>query len=172
MIRLLLAAAFAWMLAACVQSERVDVGSTGRRASPAAQTPAPRPQSGEVPTELRIASSVGEVVFRHEAHVSDLAIDCAECHHQINAKALSTPHPDYLQSSWINCRTCHNESGTAKHVVYSCSACHRTNPVHIADETLSAKVVVHRKCWKCHEVGTGKQASEACSACHSGKKTT
>ena len=45
------------------------------------------------------------------------------------------------------------------------------NPRNIADETLSAKVVVHQQCWKCHPVGTGKEASAVCEKCHSGKKT-
>ncbi len=177
MIRLLLVAACAWALAACAPSERINTAAAAGAASPVAASaatasPAAQPRSSEPPVEIRIASSVGEVVFHHQAHVADFGVDCAECHHQINAKALTTPHPNYLQSSWVNCRTCHDDSGPAKPAAYSCAACHRTNPAQIADETLSAKVVVHRQCWKCHEVGTGQQASEACAACHSGKKTT
>jgi cytochrome c7-like protein len=123
-----------------------------------------------IPAVRNIPSSVGEVVFQHQTHIKDRGIQCVECHHQINAKKLSTPHPDYLKSSWINCSICHNESEKIKQKVYSCSACHPTNPVNIADETLSAKVVVHKQCWKCHEVGAGKDASNTCQMCHSGKK--
>lgn len=177
MIRLLLAAACASLLAACFPSDRFEAGVTAS-AAPRATAPAATPrrvaksEPQDPPAEIRISSSVGEVVFHHRTHFTDLAIGCVDCHHQIDAKALSTPHPDYLKSSWISCKTCHAESGTAKQGVYSCSGCHRTTPTHIADETLSAKVVIHRKCWKCHEVGTGKQASEACGTCHSGKKTS
>ena len=114
---------------------------------------------------------MGEVTFTHQMHYQDRGIQCTECHHQINAKKLVTPHPDYFKSSWINCGICHNASGKTTQSVYSCSACHRTNPVNIADETLSAKVVIHKQCWKCHAVGTGKEASAGCVFCHSGEKS-
>ena len=123
------------------------------------------------PSERAFPSSVGEVVFHHEMHTRDLSIKCAECHHQINAKQLNTPHPDYLKSSWINCAICHNEAEKLKQKAYSCSACHHAKPVNIADETLSTKVVIHKQCWRCHQVGTGKDASKGCEKCHSGKKT-
>ena len=126
---------------------------------------------GEIPSERNFPSSVGEVVFHHQMHLKDLGIKCVECHHQINAKKLITPHPDYFKSSSIKCEICHSESEKIKQKAYTCSACHRTNPISIADETLSAKVVVHQKCWKCHAVGTGKEASKGCEKCHSGKKT-
>ena len=124
-----------------------------------------------IPSVRSFPSSVGEVTFTHEMHTKDRGIQCAECHHQINAKKLTTPHPDYFKSSSIKCEICHNESEKVKQKAYTCSGCHRTNPVDIADETLSAKVVVHRQCWKCHQVGVGKEASKACEFCHSGKKT-
>jgi hypothetical protein len=135
----------------------------------AASLPA-RPDGGEIPAERLFPSSVGEVTFRHQAHIQDRKIDCIECHHQINAKKLETPHPDYFKSSWIKCEICHDESKAARHKSYACSGCHRTNPASIADETLSAKVVVHKQCWKCHPVGTGKEASKGCEFCHSGKR--
>jgi Zn finger protein HypA/HybF involved in hydrogenase expression len=125
----------------------------------------------EIPSEKSFPSSVGEVIFHHQMHIRDLGIKCVECHHQIDAKTLTTPHPDYLKSSWINCNICHNESEKIKQKVYTCSACHHTNPTNIADETLSAKVVIHKKCWTCHQVSTGKEASKGCGKCHSGKKT-
>ena len=125
----------------------------------------------EVPAEKRFSSSVGEVLFTHQKHIRERAIPCVDCHHQINAKKLSTPHPDYFKSSWINCKTCHFESEKAKQQVYACSACHQTNPKDITNETLSSKVVIHKKCWNCHDTGTGKEASQSCELCHSGKKS-
>jgi len=124
-----------------------------------------------IPSERNFPSSVGEVIFHHQMHIKDLGIKCVECHHQINAKKLDTPHPDYFKSSSIKCEVCHGESEKIKQKAYVCSECHRTNPINIADETLSAKVVVHKSCWKCHAVGTGKEASKGCEKCHSGKKT-
>ena len=124
-----------------------------------------------VPSEITIPSSVGEVKFQHQAHIKDRAIPCTECHHQINARKLNTPHPEYFKSSWIRCEACHQETGKPKEKMYACSQCHRTTPASIADETLSAKVVIHRQCWKCHVVSTAKDASQSCELCHSGKKT-
>lgn len=125
----------------------------------------------EMPAERVFPSSAGEVVFHHAMHVKDLGIKCADCHHAIDAKKLKTPHPDYLKASSIKCEICHNESEHIKQKAYTCSACHRANPTDIADETLSAKVVIHKQCWKCHPVGLGREASVVCEKCHSGKKT-
>lgn len=130
----------------------------------------PKPQDVPVPSVITIPSSVGEVIFQHHTHIKDRAIPCVACHHQINAKKLHTPHPDYLNSSWIKCKVCHEESGKTKQQIFACSACHDTNPKNIADETLSAKVVIHKQCWKCHPVSTGKNASASCQLCHSGEK--
>jgi hypothetical protein len=126
----------------------------------------------DIPPVITFPSSVGEVIFPHQMHISTLGIKCIECHHQISAKTLVTPHPDYLKSSWINCAICHNsklEKITPK--AYTCSECHHSNPTNIADETLSAKVVIHERCWSCHPVGVGKEASKNCQLCHSGKRT-
>ena len=125
----------------------------------------------EIPSERIFPSSVGEVVFHHQMHIKDLSIKCVACHHQINAKTLNTPHPDYFKSSSIKCEICHDKSEKIKQKAFVCSECHRTNPINIADETLSAKVVIHQQCWKCHAVGTGIEASKGCTKCHSGKKT-
>ncbi len=122
------------------------------------------------PEEINIPSSVGAVTFRHQMHFKDLGVKCTDCHHQINAKKLSTPHPDYFTSSWINCKICHDESEKIAQKAYVCSECHRASPTNIADETLSAKVVIHKQCWKCHGVGTGPEASKSCDKCHSGKR--
>ena len=118
------------------------------------------------PGDISFKSSVGDVLFPHNLHVKDLGTECAECHHQIQAMDLNTPHPDYLNSSWINCQTCHDTSSEAGKEYYKCSDCHHSVPNNIADETLSSKVVIHKSCWKCHETGTGVQASEGCSDCH------
>lgn len=123
-----------------------------------------------IPSEIRIAASVGEVTFRHEAHIKDRGIPCSQCHHGINARKLETPHPEYLKSSWINCTVCHDEKGKTEQNVYACSECHRTTSANIADETLSAKVVIHKQCWTCHAAGTAKEASQSCEKCHSGKR--
>lgn len=125
----------------------------------------------EMPSVTSFPSSVGEVTFTHEMHIKERSIQCVECHHQINAKKLNTPHPDYFKSSSVKCEICHNESEKVTQKAYTCSGCHRTNPINIADETLSAKVVIHKQCWKCHQVGAGKEASKTCEFCHSGKKT-
>jgi Zn finger protein HypA/HybF involved in hydrogenase expression len=127
--------------------------------------------AAEMPVERIFPSTAGEVVFHHQMHIKDLGVKCVECHHSINAKKLSTPHPDYLKSPSIKCEICHDESEKIKQKAYTCSECHRTNPMNIADETLSAKVVIHKQCWKCHPVSTGKEASTVCEKCHSGKKT-
>lgn len=128
------------------------------------------PGSADAPDEINFPSSVGKVLFRHRAHIEEHRVKCVECHHQINAKTLATPHPDHLKSSWIDCKICHNGAGTNKKNVYLCSACHHTSPVSISDETLSVKVVVHKQCWGCHEAGVGKEASQSCGTCHSAKK--
>lgn len=152
---------------ACTAAELRQPAPAKRVAS---QTTPSNAGSRGMPSEIKIPSSVGDVLFRHEMHVRDLSVKCVDCHHQINAKRLSTPHPDYFSSSWINCRTCHDETEKVSKKTYVCSECHQTMPKNIADETLSAKVVIHKQCWKCHAIGTGKEASNACSKCHSGKR--
>jgi hypothetical protein len=124
-------------------------------------------EGGGIPAQIRFAAAVGDVVFQHETHFKDRGIACVQCHHQINAKKLSTPHPDYLRSSTLNCQTCHKESAQT---LYSCTECHDAKRRDIADETLSAKVVIHKQCQTCHSVGTGKDASSACALCHAPRK--
>jgi len=174
MIKCLLAAASAAMFAAVSPPG----GAAPAQAAPsqAAATTAAAKAAGSgaaapaIPSEIIIPSSVGEIRFPHQMHIRDLSVKCGDCHHQINAKPLSTPHPDYFSSSWINCGICHEQSEKLSKKTFVCSECHMARPKTIADETLSAKVVVHEQCWKCHAVGTGKEASKACGKCHSGKK--
>jgi len=119
-----------------------------------------------MPSEITFTSSVGDVLFDHDLHVKGLESECAECHHQIHASVLDTPHMSYLKSSWINCETCHTTSPVTEEDYFKCSSCHHSDPDNIADETLSSKVVIHKSCWSCHESGTGVMASRGCNDCH------
>ena len=120
----------------------------------------------DLPNMVTFESSVGDVHFPHKLHVEDLELECMECHHQIHAVVLDTPHPDYMESSWIKCQICHELNSEMSKKYYKCSDCHHSDLENIADETLSSKVVVHKSCWKCHASGTGVQASEGCADCH------
>jgi len=122
--------------------------------------------AADFPGDITIEASVGNVLFPHKLHVEEVQLKCIECHHQIQARALETPHPNYLKSSWISCQTCHNTNSEGRKKYYTCSECHHSDLNDITDETLSSKVVVHKSCWKCHESGTGVGASEGCSDCH------
>ena len=119
-----------------------------------------------MPDEITFKSSLGNVVVPHDVHVKDVKLKCDVCHHQIRAKELDTPHPDYLVSTRISCRGCHLTDSATRKKYYKCSECHHSEPDNIADETLSSKVVIHQSCWKCHEAGTGAEASAGCSNCH------
>lgn len=120
------------------------------------------------PTECVTPSRVGEVVFPHRIHVEDFELECVVCHHEVDAKSLDTPHEEYFDDFWIRCGECHHDQ-TSVNEVRSCSACHHASS-DIADQTLSAKVVIHRSCSQCHEIGTGAEAGASCTACHSGPK--
>jgi len=133
-------------------------GAEATQASSAADT--------GMPDVVTFKASVGDVHFRHKFHVKDLGLECVQCHHQVSAVQLKTPHPSYLDSSWINCHLCHDPKEQTNKPYYKCSRCHHVNPNKIADETLSSKVVTHESCWKCHESGTGVEASKGCPACH------
>ena len=126
-------------------------------------SPAPVP---DAPDEISMESSFGIVELPHKVHVKDVKLKCVVCHHQIHATELDTPHPDFLTSSRANCQTCHEPNSATSKKYYKCSLCHHSDLDDIADETLSAKVVVHKSCWKCHVTGTGVQASESCTDCH------
>lgn len=116
-----------------------------------------------MPTVITFESSVGNVNFPHRKHQK---MGCQKCHHQIHAKELHIPHESYLTYSWVSCPECHNEDSETSTRYYGCGRCHHSNLANIADETLSAKVVLHKNCWKCHLSGTGAQASEKCAFCH------
>ena len=128
----------------------------------AGQSPETRSESREIITS---STSAGTVEFPHSMHASDFEIECVTCHHETNAAALSMPHPDYFEDFWIDCQTCHR-AGASPAFPQTCSACHHSSPVTIADETLSAKVVIHQSCFGCHEGGTGQDASRNCGFCH------
>ena len=124
------------------------------------------PANPGMPDVVTFNASVGNVLFPHKIHVEDLELECVKCHHQISAMELETPHPDYLESSWINCQLCHDPNQRTDKTYYKCSECHHEGPDNITDETLSSKVVTHKSCWTCHESGTGVKASKGCPECH------
>lgn len=132
------------------------------------------PDSILIQEVIRTSSSVGEVVFPHYMHVDDMGMECAECHHEVNATTLEIPrdHDTYFEDFWIDCTTCHGNHDELTGEAMSCSTCHHDKPGTISDQTLSSKVVIHKSCWDCHDVGRGADASSECSFCHSGPKTS
>ena len=138
-----------------------EVGQTGTAPQEApSKSPASRPS---IPRDITFSSSLGDVLFPHKLHMK---MGCKKCHHQIHAKELLTPHEEYLTYSWVSCQDCHNKASETNVTYYGCADCHHSNLENIADETLTAKVVVHKSCWKCHMSGTGVEASERCGFCH------
>ena len=109
---------------------------------------------------------LGDVSFPHELHFAELELECVTCHHETNAGPLNVPHLEYFADSWARCKKCHT-NGERQIDSLACSSCHPDTPTNVADETLSAKVVIHRSCWTCHEVGRGQAASLVCKSCHS-----
>lgn len=109
---------------------------------------------------------IAKANFPHEKHVEEQKIECVQCHHETNAKALTMPHQKYFEDFWIDCNICHRPKTAEPLGPQACSACHHLQSGDIADETLSAKVVMHKSCWACHEVGTGAAASATCKTCH------
>lgn len=112
-----------------------------------------------------------KVKFPHKAHTTDYDVACKTCHHETNAKVLKTPHPGYFRDSSFRCETCHRAS-TAPRKPQACVNCHHRAPSSTTDETLSAKVVIHKSCWRkgCHSVGEGKVAANKCKSCHPGSR--
>ena len=131
----------------------------------AAAAAAPAPADLSPDGDIVYPSAVGEVTFPHGLHAEELGFDCAECHHETAAAELRTPHDEYFEDLWSACATCHRE-GEALAAPRSCGDCHHSSPTSTADETLSAKVVIHRSCWNCHDSGTGAEASRSCGFCH------
>ena len=141
-----------------VQSKDPQAGSLAGKAS--AFEP-------EVTTE-EPGSLMGEVIFPHDEHSEEMEVECEECHHETNAASLEFPHPQLFTDFWVDCQICHHEPGAPDLEPQSCSSCHRATTEDAADETLSAKVVIHQLCWSCHEIGVGAEASEVCEDCHTG----
>jgi hypothetical protein len=136
-----------------------------RAAAPSAIEVADEPVAP--PPAQRPASIMGELIFDHDMHVDEQELECDECHHETNARPLDYPHADYFHDLWIDCGTCHRPAGSPDLEPQSCYDCHDTRLRDIADERLSPKVILHKNCWKCHEVETGAEASESCKLCHS-----
>lgn len=122
----------------------------------------------DAPAVIKSPSSWGEVIFPHKMHFEDFGLDCETCHHETNAAKLTFPHEEYFDDFWIDCKICHHEIKEPKRA-QTCSNCHHYATT-IADETLSAKVVIHKDCWNCHEVGKGIEASKGCVFCHKGAR--
>jgi hypothetical protein len=146
--------------------ETEQAAAVAQEAPPAAaaQAPANPPASRpKLPGVITFESALGDVLFPHKVHQK---MGCKNCHHQIHAKGLDTPHEAYLTYSWVNCQDCHDADTAISTTYYGCDHCHHSNLENIADETLTAKVVIHKSCWNCHLSGTGADASERCSFCH------
>ena len=124
----------------------------------------------EIPAVIKSPSSAGEVHFPHQEHVEEHEMECSECHHEINAAKLDFPHKEYFDDFWIDCKICHHDDESIVLEAQACSKCHHTVPESIADETLSAKVAIHKNCWECHETETGAEASKSCKLCHVGPR--
>ena len=129
-------------------------------------SPPPGPKGRELPGMAAGWAPIGKANFPHEKHAGEFEVPCVKCHHETNAKPLSIPHQNYFDDLWIDCGTCHHKAGAEALGPQACSTCHHARNGDIADETLSAKVVIHKNCWSCHEVGTGANASAACKTCH------
>ena len=123
-----------------------------------------------VPPVIKTPSSIGEVSFPHQKHYTEFGITCKSCHHETNAMNLKVPHPEYFNDVWTNCNKCHHEKITHTET-QKCSHCHHVNPTNVADETMSAKVVIHKQCGTCHGLNTGSDASKNCKLCHIGQRT-
>jgi hypothetical protein len=154
-------AALALSLALCVGSP-----SESPTAPPTPAAPGSTNQLAATAAPAREPSEIGPAVFPHEKHVKELEIECVTCHHETNAGPLTFPHKDYFDDFWIDCTTCHRAAGAAALEPQACSNCHHSRNGDVADETLSAKVVIHKNCWSCHDMGKGAKASSACKECH------
>ena len=169
----LMALALVWSALASGADKDNEKDSTATD-QPVAKTSVISPTTDSIispPSEIKSPSSIGEVSFQHEYHITELELECKTCHHEVMAATLKLPHEEYFQDFWIRCKICHHEVKKPALVAQACSNCHHSHPATIADETLSAKVVIHKDCWKCHETGTGKEASQECKFCHQGPRS-
>jgi hypothetical protein len=143
--------------------------SEGEEAGSGAEASEIAGEATSTPSEDPRPSMMGDLIFDHEEHAEELELDCEDCHHETNAGPLDFPHEDYFHDLWIDCGACHHEAGSPALEPASCYECHHDGQLRdIADERLSAKVILHQNCWECHEVETGVEASESCELCHSG----
>lgn len=148
---------------AAQEAERAKAAAQASPAAPQASPAAAPARRPKLPGVITFESALGDVVFPHKVHQK---MGCQNCHHQIHAKSLDTPHEEYLGYSWVNCGDCHDADTAISTSYYGCDHCHHSNLENIADETLTAKVVIHKSCWNCHLSGTGEEASVRCSFCH------
>jgi len=159
---LLIAALLITLPPSTVQSESPHPGLTSGAVRVGDSQPAEEVATRTAP------SLMGETIFPHDEHSEELEVECEECHHETNAAPLEFPHPAMFDDFWVDCQICHHPEGAARLEPQACSNCHSATTKDAADETLSAKVVIHKRCWSCHEVGVGEEASDACQDCHTG----
>ena len=122
--------------------------------------------AASAPAKSETKASIGPARFPHEKHFDELEIECVTCHHETNAKPLSFPHPRLLDDFWVDCSTCHAQGRARPRRRRPARPVTTCRTATSGDETLSAKVVIHKNCWSCHEVGTGASASTSCKSCH------
>ena len=117
------------------------------------------------PAEPLPSTAMPKARFPHDEHVTLRHLECKECHHETNAHRLDTPHPEYLSGNGIECSVCHHGTDQPREPE-ACGDCHPVTPPSVADETLSAKVVIHETCWRCHPIGDQPNAQGVCLTCH------
>ena len=114
-------------LAACSQDSE-QAGGLPEQLPEVAVTDLPETATVELPCEINYPSAAGDVCFPHKKH---LKLGCVKCHHEIRAKALDTPHPDYIASSQPNCQTCHEPDEAIGKNDRHCTDCHHSEPEDI-----------------------------------------
>lgn len=102
----------------------------------------------------------GIVMFTHQKHIVDYAIECGTCHHDDKGQPLALKEGDPVQS----CAECHKE--TQKPKGEKLSKKEKINKYHM--EALHASCI---PCHKAYNIEKGdpkgkKPAPTACTACH------
>jgi len=107
----------------------------------------------KLPNRILLPSSVGSVVFSHEAHYASYKLSCRECHH----------HPDTKKPSFVSCRTCHTATVEGTPYLKTCTECHEATSVQ-KTPMLNTKDAFHKQCIGCHTAN--KVPVTDCSSCH------
>jgi len=93
--------------------------------------------------------------FPHQEHVTRHNLECVECITRPTRLRLDTPHDAYLAGNGIECQVCHQGRSLPREPQALLQPVNPVTPTDVADETLSAKVVIHRTCWRCHPMREG-----------------